>query len=105
MAPVQDVLLQAPAEKQMCLPMGMSWVCIWSLLGCRAEAHTAGTVTGQRYFLQHWDYRVEKAACLRLLAFFFKDAVCIDRFLDDALEKKKKKINVPVIVPGRAVDW
>lgn len=37
---------------------------------------------------------------------FFEDAVCIDRFLDDALEKKKKeKINVPVIVPGRAVDW
>lgn len=35
---------------------------------------------------------------------FFKDAVCIDRFSDDALAKKKK-INVTVIVPGRAVDW
>lgn len=44
-----------------------------------------------------------------LFIYFFPPQRCIDRFLDDALAKEKKKkrekINVPVIVPGRAVDW
>lgn len=71
------------------LPTCAPWVCLWSWPCCRAEINAAEQVLG-RGFSAALGLKDGESSLAWLAGIFFKDAVCIDRFSDDALAKKKK---------------
>lgn len=62
------------------------------LCPCHTAIDTTKTGTRQR-FPAALGLKGGESILPCIAGIFFKDAVCIDRFLDDALEKKKKEKN------------